>query len=187
MASHPSPPTKQQRGTPLLVADSCILINFLRLKSFPVLTEACTFRLVITRSVLKEITDPAQRTMLDNLLEAGALKVVDPDSIDVVNLHLSIRQAGLGEGEASSLAYAATEGCILACDEKNRCFITAAEKIGILDRLVTTRDLLNLAVTEERLSLEQANLLIAELGKKHRYHCRKLSSHDSLPAVLIPV
>lgn len=187
MVSHPSPPTKQQRETPLLVADSCILINFLRLKSFPVLTEACTFRLVITRSVLKEITDPAQRTMLDTLLEAGALKMVDPDSIDVVNLHLSIRQTGLGEGEASSLAYAATEGCILACDEKNRCFITAAERIGILDRLVTTRDLLNLAVIEERLSLEQANLLIAELGKKHRYHCRKLSSNDSLPAVLIPV
>ncbi len=63
----------------------------------------------------------------------------------------------------------------------------SSRRIGILDRLVTTRDLLNLAVIEERLSLEQANLLIAELGEKHRYHCNKLSSHDSLPAVLIPV
>jgi len=158
LVSHPSPPTGQRRETPLLAADSCILINFLRLKSFPVLTEACAFRLVITRSVLKEITDPAQRAMLDTFLKAGALKEVDPDSIEVVRLHLSLRQDGLGEGEASSLAYAAVEGCILACDEKNRCFITAAEKIGFLDRLVTTRDLLNLAVIEKRLSLEQANL-----------------------------
>lgn len=142
----------------VLVVDACVLINFLKAGQTAILTEAKRFR-----TVIDEITDPAQQAGLVILSDSSALEVTDPDSVEAVGIYISLLDSGLGRGEASSLAFAATRKCVLACDEKTGCFRRAVDRLRLGNSVVTTRNLINLAVHESRLDMKTANLMIEAL------------------------
>ncbi len=168
----------------VLVVDACVLINFLKAGQTAVLTEAKRFRIVITRSVFDEITDPAQQAGLAILADSSALEVTDPESVEAVGIYISLLDSGLGRGEASSLAFAAIRKCVLACDEKTGCFRRAVDRLRLANSVVTTRDLINLAVHENRFDLKTANLMIEALRTHHRFSCDELTANEDLPPAL---
>ena len=113
-----------------------------------------------------------------------SLEVTDPESDEAVEIYISLVGSGLGRGEASSLAYAATRQCIFACDEKTGCFRRAVDRLRLENRIVTTRDLFNLAVHENRIELKAANSMIEALRTHYRYNCEGLHANEDLPPAL---
>jgi len=159
-----------------------VLINFLKLGRLDLLTAIGGFRLTTTRLVHDEITDSVQRQALDHAISVGGIEVVDPESTEVREAYIELREAGLGKGEASCLAFCGdTEGILLACDERAGCFHRAVSKLHLEGRIVTTRDLINLAAHEGRLSLDQANGLLADLRTRFRFSSPDLCSDEPLP------
>jgi predicted nucleic acid-binding protein len=166
----------------ILVPDACVLINFLKLDRLDLLTSAMELSPMTTKLVLDEITDRGQRQALDEAVNSGKIEVADPDSARAMELYLDLREGGLGKGEASCLGLCCiTGGAILACDERAGCFLRAVSKLDLREHLVTTRDLINLAVQDGRLTLGAANRLLGDLRTRFRYNSDDLQSGEDLP------
>lgn len=166
----------------LIVSDACVFINLLKLRRLDLLLSIEGFIPVTTKLVIEEITDSVQAHSVDETMKAGRIEVVDPNSEEAIKFYIKLRDDGLGKGEASCLAYCTiTSYTVLACDEKARCFLRAVEKLGLEDRIVTTRDLVNLAVHEGRLSLNEANTLLADLRTRFRFSSADLQTGEPLP------
>lgn len=166
----------------LIVSDACVLINLLKLERLDLLLSIDGLVPVTTRLVIEEITDSVQSHAVDEALKAGRIEVVDSDSEEAIKHYIELRDGGLGKGEASCLAYCSiTSYSVMACDEKGRCFLRAVGMLGLEDRIVTTRDLVNLAVHEGRLALDEANVLLADLRTRFRFSSSDLNIGEPLP------
>lgn len=171
-------------GRRVLVADACVLINLLKLDRLDLFTSS-GLRPTTTRLVLSEVTEPSQEKALEGAVSSGSIEAVDSDSDQAVEVYLDLVDGGLGKGEASCLALCSiTAETVLACDERGRCFRRAVARLGLDRRLVSTRDLINLAVKKETLSPEEADTLLADLRTRHRFDCEALAPDEPLPPAL---
>ncbi|MDM7992081.1 MAG: hypothetical protein QUS11_02085 [Candidatus Fermentibacter sp.] len=149
--------------------DACILINYLRLGRLDILVKSASLRPVVTRSVLDEITDKSQREELKDSISAGRIELIDPDP-SALDMFIAAIESGLGRGEASCIAFSIATGILLGCDEKARCFRRLTEAAGLSGRIVTTRDLVVMAILEGRLCIDDANILLGELRTRFRFN-----------------
>jgi len=152
-----------------IAVDACILINYLRLGRLDILEESASLLPVVTRSVLDEITDKSQREELEGSIAAGHIELIDPDP-SALDIFIAAIESGLGRGEASCTALCATTGMLLGCDEKVRCFRRLTEAAGLSDRIVTTRDMVLMAIREGRLGIDDANVLLGDLRIRFRFN-----------------
>jgi predicted nucleic acid-binding protein len=164
-----------------IAVDACVLINLLRLGRLDILEESALLLTVVTKSVLDEITDKGQHDELESSIAAGRMNSFDPVDPAAVGVFMAAIERGLGRGEASCMAFCETSDALLGCDEKAKCFMKVVEGSGLSDRLVTTRDLINLAVQDGRLTLGAANRLLGDLRTRFRYSSDDLQSGEDLP------
>lgn len=165
-------------GRRRIVVDACVLINLLRLGRLDILEESAFLFPVMTQSVLDEITDEGQRGALESAIASGRMDSVDPVDSAAVDVFMAVIEAGLGRGEASCIALCATSDFLLACDEKAKCFRRVVEGAGLSGKLLTTRDLICLAVNEGRLGIEEANGLLGDLRTRFRYNAPDLGPNE---------
>lgn len=152
-----------------IVVDACILINYLRLGRLALLVESASLRPVVTQSVIDEITDRSQLGELEGSISAGHIELIDPDPT-ALDTFISAIESGLGRGEASCIALSSATGILLGCDEMAGCFTRFIEATGLSGRVMTTRDLMVMAIDENRLGLDDANALLDTLRTRLRYN-----------------
>ena len=153
-----------------VVVDACVLINLLRLGRLDILEESGSLFPVITQSVMDEITNDTQHGQLESSVASGRMDLLDPVDPAAVGVFMAAIEGGLGRGEASCIALSAATGILLGCDEKARCFMKVVEASGLPGRIVTTRDLIVMAVREGRLRIDDANTMLGDLRTRFRYN-----------------
>lgn len=166
-------------GRRRVAVDTCVLINLLRIGRLDILDESAYLFPVITQSVLDEITDEGQRESLESAIASGRILLLDPVDPASVDVFMAAIEGGLGRGEASCIALSAATVVLLGCDEKVRCFMRIVETNGLSGRIVTTRDLMIMAVCEGRLVIDEANALLGDLRTRFRYNVPGIQQGDT--------
>jgi predicted nucleic acid-binding protein len=141
--------------TTVVITDTNVLINFLHIGQLVLLGALPAYRLQLPTEVLLELTDPGQRSAVDNAIAADQLDLLVIDALDALALFGDLRDL-MGRGEAACLALAATAGYHLASDEKKRFRRKAIELIGEA-RILGTEDLLVEAIRCGRITVAQAD------------------------------
>jgi predicted nucleic acid-binding protein len=122
-------------GRVLIVADTSVLINFLRAGRLDLLCHHEDYKLVATEHARREVTYP------DQAAELAALSARDIDQIqltDVVELRIFAElNAVLGRGESAVIAVAANRNWVIAMDELGRARREVYERVG-RNRLINT-------------------------------------------------
>lgn len=154
----------------LTVVDASVLINFLGLKRFELLT-GLPREFVITAEVNGQIK--RNRAALDAALAAGLFRVENPPLGEDAELFGRLTRM-LGRADASCIAAAKRLGADLAADDQT--FLREAEKaLSSGQMLPGTETLLAEAVKAGVLSLDAGDGLLAELmGLKYRPKIRSL-------------
>lgn len=150
----------------VVITDANVLINFCHIEQVTLFGALEGYEFRMPPEVLEEITDAAQRAMVDSEIAAGHLNIVAVDTIEALTSYAELRDL-MGRGEAACLALAATAGTFIASDEKKRFRKKAVELLGE-ERILRTEDLLLSAIKVGVISVEQADSFKAVLGE-HRY------------------
>lgn len=144
----------------LTVVDASVLINFLGLKRFELLTELPR-EFVITAEVNGQIK--RNRTALDAALAAGLFRVENPPLGEDAELFGRLTRM-LGRADASCIATAKRLEADLAADDQT--FLREAEAaLPLGQTLLGTEVLLAEAVRAKLLSLGAGDALLAELAR----------------------
>ena len=139
----------------VVVTDANVLINFCHIGRLPLLGELTPYRFVVPAEVVNEITAPAQKADVARALVQGVLAETVIDSVEALALFGTLRDL-MGRGEAACLALAATEGWMIASDEKRRFRREAIARIGE-ERIAGTASLLRHAIKIGRLTVAEAD------------------------------
>ena len=139
----------------VIVTDANVLINLTHIEQLPLLAKLDSYEFRVPREVLAEIEHSEQRVAVTAALQSGYLQEIVIDKIGALELFGSLRDI-MGQGEASCLALAATEGFHIASDEKKRFRRRAVELIGE-ERIHRTESLLLDAIRCNQISVDQAD------------------------------
>jgi len=131
-----------------LVLDSSVVINLLATGRASSIMQALSMPIVVTDNVVREIEQGAVRErpevdLLREMIGDQTLRVAEVDGpalqifFDLVSGSAS---ESLGDGEAATLAFAYSNGCSAAIDEKKATKLSVDRFISL--RLVTTIDIL---------------------------------------------
>ena len=145
-----------------VATDTSLLLNFLRLDRIDILDQLPGFRFLVLNHVVAEVTEPVQAERLARGLAEGQLSEFELTDLDAILDYDNLRQV-LGDGEAATIAAAASEGMILGMDEKGRARREAEIRLG-LGRLLNTPGILVHAVHAGTLTIAQAEQLRLQLA-----------------------
>lgn len=164
-----------------LVLDSSVLINLLATKHFRPILNALSVPLIVTTNVLREIelgaTDGrSEFGLLEDLISDKILRVEELKKAaleDFFRLVSGRTSESLGDGEASTLAFAQHNDIMAAIDEKKATRF-AAERFPTL-KLLTTVDIL--ASTSVHKAISKSSLAEATLDAL-RYARMQVREHQ---------
>lgn len=158
------PPSPQQ-----VAADACFVINVLAVDRVDLLAGlGGSHRFRIPDEVRAEVIRPDEVARLEVAVASGILDVVEITDFSELSDYAGLRRAGLGAGEAACLALATSRGWSIASDERGKFRRLAAERIGA-DRLVTTPQMLALAIDAGLLGGQDGRSIAEELRRSHRF------------------
>lgn len=103
-------------GGRVVIMDACLLINLLLADSTDLLADLSRYDFGVTEMVRDEIRDEAQAAALTRLISDGAVRLFridDPETIRDIEMLCEI----LGRGEASSIALACRDECVVGTDD----------------------------------------------------------------------
>ncbi len=159
----------------VVVADANVLINLIHVQRLGMLASLPGYEFAVPDDVISEITDPAQRAVLEAALAAGHLRwETITDSHDLAR-YADLRQV-MGPGEAACVTLAEARGWLIASDEKRRLRREVSERLGP-GRLVTTPGLFVLAIRAGVMTVEEADQAKGIL-ERHRFRMAFASFRD---------
>lgn len=166
-------------GHPCVITDANILINFIKIGHLDILQQLQMYVFYLPEEVYREITYPAQRTVLDQALNAGWLKKTTITDLNELRLYAQYKRQ-MGDGEAACLAIAICRKWILACDEQKKRMISREIQGKLGDGyLLNTPGILLKAIRENILTIEQADEIKNELAQ-NRFVLKIKSFRDLL-------
>lgn len=169
---------------PVVIADTSVLINFLRINRMD-LVSRYPGRLLATDHVESELADdnPEQQTRYVAAVSAGLLdtcSVTDPAEVALfLRLGPGVR---LGAGECSAIAVALSRGHAIAIDD-SRAISTAlreAELTGAKLVVLRTQDIIVSLIRASVLTLDEADDIKANWEQHHRFRLKAPSFRDLL-------
>jgi predicted nucleic acid-binding protein len=169
---------------PIIVADTSVLINFLRIDRMD-LIEAHPASFIATDHVAAEIVDTYPEQQARYAAALIAAQITEQRVDDLVELELFLRLAAkgrLGAGERSAIAVALNRKCPLAIDD-SRAIQRAIDEAGIAGNPLTilrTQDIVVELIQGGVLSLEAADRIRAEWAANHRFRLKISSFRDLL-------
>jgi predicted nucleic acid-binding protein len=167
--------------TTIVVADTSVLINFLRIDRMD-LIDRHPQRFLATDHVEAEITSAYadQRIRYQAAVVSGQLdicSVVDPDE---VALFLQLRPGEhLGAGECSAIAVAINRKYPIAIDD-NRAVRRAIRELGAKLEVVTTVDIMVTLLRTGVLTIHAADQIKDDWALQHRFRMKAASFRDLL-------
>ena len=147
----------------VVVTDASVLINFLHMQRLDLLGSLPGYRFVVPEHVVREILRPAQGTILAQAFDDGTLDRMSIKDLEALALFADLVHV-MGKGEASCIALAATNGWLVACDERGLVQRVTKEKLGD-GRLLNTAGILVLAIRAGLLSIDEADRLKGILAR----------------------
>ena len=153
-------------SAPTIALDTCVLLRLFNVGREDLLGALSMFSWVVVDAVEAEITYPDQQRRLGQLFQAG---VVRREALDAEGLALFVELRGtMQDGEATALAWAVRNGASVASDERKSFRIEAVRRLSE-HRLLTTPGLFALAIHAGALSINEADVLKADLEANHRF------------------
>lgn len=153
----------------ILVTDTSVLVNFLRIDRMQLLRDL-PCRLLVTDHAAGELTDfyPEQVERYNAALAAGCVEactVTDEAALDIFGqLTGSTR---LGVGESATIAHAMVTGAGVAIDDRRA--INEARRIAEGLVIVRTADLMVRMIEAAMLSIEEADAIKDDWAANHRF------------------
>lgn len=164
--------------SPIVIADTSVLINFLAIGRMDLIKRhSCRF--LITDHVRQEITEHYQEqfVFLKEALKQGILEeisVTDPEEIETF-----VKLTGLesfGNGECACIAVALHRSYTLAIDDKKA--IKQAHLSCPTISIVTTEDLMVSMIKAELITVNEADAIKNEWASSHRFKLKIRSFGD---------
>jgi predicted nucleic acid-binding protein len=165
---------------PTIIADASALINFLRIDRVDILG-AFPPSVLITTHVSAEITEsfPEQLERLGRALQAGLVQEIAADRPEELTLFGRLTETHrLGEGESSAIAVAFVRRLALAIDDKAA--IRQARALDASLRILGTQDLMVAALRAGIISLPEADAILEDWRRQHRFALRIKTFRDVL-------
>ncbi len=150
--------------TPLLIADSSTLLNFLFVGRFD-LVQALGYRVRIVDAVYEEIQ--TARKELDALIKKGELRTLSFEGAAYMSRLASLLNRGLDTGEAFTVAAAIERGAMVAMDDRRAIKKSREESPGLV--VITSPDIIVANIKRGYLTVETADEIKAVWGLKHRF------------------
>ncbi|WP_226019659.1 hypothetical protein [Novosphingobium sp. FKTRR1] len=153
----------------ILVTDTSVLVNFLRIDRMELLRDLpCRF--VVTDHASGELTDfyPEQVERFNAALAAGyveACTVTDEAALDIFGRLTGTTR--LGVGESATIAHAMVTGAGVAIDDRRA--INEARRIAEGLVIVRTADLMVRMIQEAMLTVEEADAIKDDWAANHRF------------------
>lgn len=153
----------------ILVTDTSVLVNFLRIDRMELLRDLpCRF--VVTDHAAGELTDfyPEQVERFNAALAAGyveACTVTDEAALDIFGRLTGTTR--LGVGESATIAHAMVTGAGVAIDDRRA--INEARRIAEGLVIVRTADLMVRMIQEAMLTVEEADAIKDDWAANHRF------------------
>lgn len=167
-------------GSALIVSDTSVLINFLRIDRMDLIA-ALPFDIVATSHVAEEILDiyVEQDERYRQAIAAGTIREINLTDEDELQLfaELSATQR-IGIGECSAIACAACRGYPLAIDDRQA--TTQARETEETLVIVGTKDLIVEMIKRGLLTIQDANEIKEEWKQNHRFTLTFESFADQL-------
>lgn len=145
--------------------DACLAITFGNASRLDVLTNLSGYRITISARALSEVLKPPARDVLWQAVGDQSIEVETVDLSNAEEQHALARFDALpafrDRGDAEVLALAITRGYLVGSDERAICRIVQT-KLG-QSHVVSTLDVVVLALRDERLSIDEAEELLERL------------------------
>lgn len=157
----------------LLIADSTILVNFLKIDRMNLIGSHHP-RCAVTEDVVGEITYLDQSARLQAAFRDGHLDVITVDNPVEIELFVKLSEdERLGLGERSSIAVALNRRYLLGMDDglaarRAKAFAAAEGKSPL--SIKGTRDIIVRLIRAGDLSVAQADIHLVEWRSKHRFN-----------------
>jgi predicted nucleic acid-binding protein len=170
--------------TAIVVADTSVLVNFLRIDRMD-LIGAHPASFIVTDHVAVEIADtyPDQQARYDAALVAGQIDQHCVDDAEELEMFLRLARRGrLGAGERSAIAVAINRRCALAIDD-SRAIHRALEESGLAGKALTilrTQDIVVELIRCGIISVEVADAIRTDWATNHRFRLKISSFRDLL-------
>lgn len=162
----------------VVAVDTSVLVNLAHVRRIPMLASLVKFEFVIPDEVVSEILDVDQREAVESALDSRVLQRTTITDLAITTLYADLRRK-MGRGEAACLALAASNGWIVACDERRAFRREATARLGT-GRLLTTPGLLVLAIRAEILTIDEADEIKAIL-EGYRFRMKFDSFREFMP------
>jgi predicted nucleic acid-binding protein len=139
----------------VVLTDTSILINFLHLDRLDLLGDLPGYEFLVPDHVIEEIRDLGQHERLEMGIRSRFFSILSITDLEEIDSYARFHRT-LGQGESACLAVALRRGYFVASDERGVFRRTATELIG-QDRVLTTPDLLVLAIRAGLATIEEAD------------------------------
>lgn len=159
-------PARDSQGRLLVVADTCIVVNFILAGRLDLLEHHADYHFVVTEHTREETRVPAELQELEAAIAAGDLEEIQVDDPEELAIFATLN-AVVGRGEAAAIAVAEKRGWVVATDEKKRTRREVEARLG-KERLLTTPGVLLKAILNGAISLAEADGIKAKL-EQHRF------------------
>jgi len=166
------------RRPQIIIADTSVLINFLRIDATNLLGQLSSI-VRITEHVESEVTDnyEDQRECLDAALRDGHVAVATLTSHEELEAFARLVDSGrLGSGECAAIACASVGRHTLAIDDRRA--IAEAQKLDAALPVMRTVDLVVMMIREGLLSVAEADTIKSVWENEHRFRLTFASFAD---------
>jgi predicted nucleic acid-binding protein len=144
----------------LIVADTSVLLNFLKIGREQLLTQLPE-PVAVTNHVREELTVPAQRERLIGLVANNQIKEIVLDSLPELQMFARLMASGrLGLGECSALTHGILYKSTVALDDSRA--IKEARKIDASLRILQTQDIIIRLIKAGQLTIREADFIKQE-------------------------
>lgn len=168
-------------GTAIVVVDTSVLINFLRIDRMDLIARHPK-RFLATDHVEAEITSdyPDQRTHFRNAVDSGQLDICSVANPEEVEMFLRLRPGQrLGAGECSALAVAICRKYPIAIDD-NRAINRTVREIGMKLEVIKTVDVMLELIRSSVLDIKAADHIKDLWAQHHRFRIKASSFRELL-------
>lgn len=153
----------------ILVTDTSVLVNFLRINRMELLG-GLPYRFLVTDHAASELTDfyPEQVERYEAALAIGhveACTVTDEAALDIFGRLTGTTR--LGVGESATIAHAIATGAGVAIDDRRA--INEAQRIAEGLVIVRTADLMVRLIQHAMLTVEEADAIKDDWAANHRF------------------
>jgi predicted nucleic acid-binding protein len=151
----------------LIVADTSVLLNFLKIGREQLLTQLPE-PVAVTNHVREELTVLEQRERLVTLIVSNQIQEIILDSIPELQMFARFMASGrLGPGECSALTHGILHKSTVALDDSRA--IKEARKTDASVKILQTQDIVVRLIQSGQLTIQEADAIKQEWAKMHRF------------------